>query len=104
VTDPCFCFAQGASVAEAFDLGFDPAGKSFESRLAFRPAPLTLSSAGGGITTSGEFVVLNIDAEFTAGVTPGLYPFDVFMTSLDGSRAQVRSGLVRVNQAVTPLP
>jgi hypothetical protein len=103
VTDPCFCFAQGATVAEAFDLGIDPTGKSFESRLAFRPTPLTLSSAAGGITTSGGFVVLHVDAEFTAGITPGLYPFDVFMASLDGSRAQVRSGLARVNQAVTPI-
>jgi hypothetical protein len=101
--DPCFCIAQGESVAEALDLGIDPAGKSFESRIAFRPTPLDLSSDGGGITAEGAFIVLNIDAAFTAGIAPGLYPFDVFMSGLDGVRTQVRSGLVRVNQAVTPI-
>lgn len=98
----CFSFAQGETVAEAFPLGFDPSGKTFESRIGFLPAPLDLSSEDGGLTVEGDSLVVNIPWAFTAGIVPGLYPFDIFMTSQDGDRTQVESGLVRVTQSVTP--
>ena len=98
-----FCFAQGETVARAFPLGLDPTGKRFGSKIAFLPTPLDLASEDGGLTVLGESLVMNIEAGFTAGITPGLYPYDVFMPSLDGGRAQVASGMVRVAQAVTPI-
>ena len=98
-----FCFTQGETVAQGIPLGFDPTGKAFESRIAFRPTPIDLDSEGGGLTLEGETLIMNVDCAFTAGITPGLYPYDVFMTSLDASRTRVGGGMARVLQAVTPI-
>lgn len=100
----CFAFTQGETVAEAFPLGFDPSGKRFAGRFEFLPSPLDLTSDDGGLTTEGDFLVVNIPWEYTAGIRPGLYYFDVFATSQDGDRTRVESGLVRVKQAATPAP
>ena len=100
--EACFTFAQGETVAEAFPLGLAPPGKRFDSRFAFLPSSLDLSSEDGGLTVDGEPLVVTIPWATTAGIVPGLYPFDIFMTSQDGDRTQVESGLVRVTQSVTP--
>lgn len=97
-------FVQGETFTEAFDLGVNLTGKKLRSVIPF-PAPLELTIDNGGWTVpdpESGFAVMNIAKAITGAVRPGYYPWDVFMTTPDGTATQLRQGLLKAVQSITP--